>query len=81
MMASARRPAAQPHVLAFGIVICFQCIDLLSLELRDGIYLPPFFSNGPANKRRVGPSCDGSSIKTARTKCTLLLSRASVPRC
>ena len=21
--------------------------------------MPPFFSNGPANKRRAGPSCDG----------------------
>ena len=35
---------------------CFHCIDLLSL---GGIYLPPFFSNGPANQSQAGPSCDG----------------------
>ena len=27
--------------------------------------MPPFFSNGPANKRRAGPSCDGRRIAGA----------------
>ena len=40
------------HAIVFIVSICY-----LS-NFGGAIYLPPFFSNGPANKRRAGPSCD-----------------------
>ena len=40
------------HAIVFIVSICYL------QNFGGAIYLPPFFSNGPANKRRAGPSCD-----------------------
>ena len=44
-----KRQLVLAHAIVFTVSIC--CLG-------GEIYLPPFFSNGPANQRRAGPSCD-----------------------
>ena len=43
------------HAIVFIVSICYL------QNFGGAIYLPPLFSNGPANKRRAGPSCDGKA--------------------